>query len=195
MTSGLQPVTSWEMMASANPVDFVLEKPVVDEPGKVFKYNSGTIHLLASLIKQKAGQEPLRYAETKLFNPLGISGVTWDADSKGVNVGGSGLSLSPLELAKFGYLYLRNGVWNGKQVVPKAWIRESTQKQVEANNGNEAENSGYGYLWWVNSFGGYSAHGFGGQYLFLIPEKDLVVVFTGGLPNSLFPVIIPSPFK
>jgi CubicO group peptidase (beta-lactamase class C family) len=188
MSSGLEVAFTGPMLSSGKPIDFVLEKPLVDNPGEVFKYNPGAVHLLSAIIKETAGSDTLYYAKIKLFDPLGISNVSWQADSNGVNVGGTGLSLAPFEMAKLGYLYLRNGVWNGKQIVPEEWVKASAQKYIETPLMNEAENSGYGYLWWINSFGGYSAHGFGGQYIYVIPEKDLVVVFTSGLNDSVFPL-------
>jgi hypothetical protein len=92
-------------------------------------------------------------------------------------------------MAKIGYLYLHDGEWNGKQLLPKEWVETSTSKHIQTKGlMNAAEDDGYGYLWWIDSFGGYSAHGFGGQYIFVIPSLDMVIVFTGGLPDSLFPL-------
>jgi hypothetical protein len=88
-----------------------------------------------------------------------------------------------------GYLYLRKGIWNGQPVISKEWIEVSTQQHIEtAGKMNDAEDEGYGYLWWMNDFGGFSAHGFGGQYLFVIPELDMIVVFTSGLEDPSFPL-------
>ncbi len=105
-----------------------------------------------------------------------------------MTTGNSGLRLRPQDMAKFGYLYLHNGQWNGGQIVPAKWVRESTTVHMETNGlMNPAEDDGYGYYWWINSFGGYSAHGFGGQYTFVLPKLDMVVVFTGGLSDPNFP--------
>jgi CubicO group peptidase (beta-lactamase class C family) len=95
-------------------------------------------------------------------------------------------------MAKLGYLP-HNGQWNGKQIVPAEWVHASTTKHMETKGlMNAAEDDGYGYYWWIDSFGGYSAHGFGGQYVFVLPRLDMVVVFTGGLsdPISLPPSLL-----
>jgi hypothetical protein len=91
-------------------------------------------------------------------------------------------------MAKFGYLYLHHGVWNGRQVVPQAWVEQSTRKHIETQDtmSNTAEQDGYGYWWWMNSFGGYSAHGYSGQFIFVVPESNLVAVFTGGFADRVF---------
>jgi hypothetical protein len=97
--------------------------------------------------------------------------------------------LRPRDLAKIGYLMLQQGQWDGTQVVPSEWVAASTAKHIETKGlMNAAEDGGYGYLWWIDSWSGYSAHGYGGQYLFVLPAQDMVVVFTSGLPDPIFPV-------
>jgi formylglycine-generating enzyme required for sulfatase activity len=119
---------------------------------------------------------------------LGISGITWQTDPRGIPLGCTGLELSPRDMAKLGYLYLNRGQWNGAQIVPAAWIEQSTTKHIETKGlMNEAEDDGYGYFWWMDAYGGYSAHGFGGQYIFVVPRLNLVAVFTGGLADPDFP--------
>jgi CubicO group peptidase (beta-lactamase class C family) len=188
MTSGLKPTPSFPLFQYAEPIPFVLNLPMTHKPGEEFAYNSAAVHLLSAIIRQTTGTEVLSYANKKLFTPLGISDITWDADSTGLQAGPTGLRLTPRDLAKFGYLYLRNGIWDGKQVISKEWIEVSTQQHVDTTGKmNTAEDEGYGYLWWMNDFGGYSSHGFGGQYLFVIPDLDLIIVFTSGLEDPLFP--------
>jgi hypothetical protein len=97
--------------------------------------------------------------------------------------------LTPRDLAKLGYLYARSGVWNGQQIISEEWIERSTQQHADtAGKMNAAENDGYGYLWWMNGFEGFSAHGFGGQYLFVLPESEMIVVFTSALRDPDFPI-------
>jgi hypothetical protein len=128
------------------------------------------------------------YAEQELFRPLGITDFTWDSDPSGITNGTTNLALRPRDMAKFGYLYLQHGRWNGTQLLPVDWVQASTSKHIETKGlMNAAEDDGYGYLWWIDSFGGYSAHGFGGQYIFVLPALDMVIVFMSGLPVSLFP--------
>jgi len=175
-----------QMWAQENPLQFVLDKPMKQEPGKSFYYNSGASHVLSAIVQKATGKTSLEYAEERILKPLGIKDISWGADRQGINSGSSRIFMKPEDLAKYGYLYLRNGRWDGKQLIPEKWIRESTGKQLDTPNGL-AGRYGYGYQWWQNSFGGYSARGFGGQYLFVIPEYDMVVVFLSGLlPQSFF---------
>jgi CubicO group peptidase (beta-lactamase class C family) len=189
MTSGLKPTPSFPLYQYAEPIPFVVNLPMTSTPGEEFAYNSAAVHLLAAIIRQTAGTDVLSYAQTKLFTPLGISDVVWEADSTGLQFGPTGLRLTPRALAKLGYLYMQDGVWNGDQIISKEWIEESTQHHVDTvGKMNAAENDGYGYLWWMSGFEGFSAHGFGGQYLFVLPESEMIIVFTGALQDLDFPI-------
>jgi CubicO group peptidase (beta-lactamase class C family) len=176
------------------PVDWVEKfldnpaNPVIDEPGTQFLYTSGGPHTLSAILQKVSGKPAADYAAEKLFGPLGIPEYAWLADQNGITFGNSWLRLRPLDMAKFGYLYLNNGDWNGQQVVPQAWVEQSTRKAVETKGTmfNNAEQDGYGYLWWMNSFGGYAAHGYGGQFIFVVPASALVAVFTSGFADSMF---------
>jgi CubicO group peptidase (beta-lactamase class C family) len=157
-------------------------------PGSLFFYDSGLPHLLSAIIQNGSGMTLQNYTEQEFFKPLGITGITWDSDPRGISTGATGLIFRPRDMAKIGYLYLHHGAWNGEQLLPKDWVDTSTTLHIETEGlMNTAEDDGYGYLWWIDSFGGYSAHGYGGQYIFVLPELDMVVVFTAGLPDSLFP--------
>ncbi len=161
---------------------------ILARPGTTFFYDSGLPHLLSAVVQKVTGLPLRQYAQEELFDPLGITSVDWAADPQGVTLGNSGLSLRPADLAKLGYLYLQHGYWNGKPVLPEDWVAASTRQHM-ATRGlmNAAEDDGYGYLWWLDKWGGYSAHGFGGQYLFVLPQQDMIVVFTSGLPDPIFP--------
>ena len=176
--------------ASFDAVERILKyNRVVTEPGELFHYDSGLPHVLSSIIQKTSGQALETYVQANLFSPLGITDFIWAADPQGISNGGTGLSLRPQDMAKLGYLYLYNGQWNGSQLVPAEWVRASTTKHIETKGlMNAAEDDGYGYYWWIDSFGGFSAHGFGGQYIYVLPELDMVVVFTGGLADSDFAV-------
>ncbi len=161
---------------------------ILAKPGTSFYYDSGLPHLLSAIIQKTTGLTLEQYAQQKLFEPLGIANTGWAADPQGVTIGSTGLRLRPADLAKLGYLYLQHGQWNGTQVLPEEWVTASTRKHIETQGlMNAAENDGYGYLWWIDNWGGYSMHGFGGQYLFVLPAQDMVVVFTAGLPDPIFP--------
>lgn len=161
---------------------------VLSKPGETFFYDSGLPHLMSAIIQKTSGQTMEALAKTELFGPLGITDYKWQSDPQGVTTGNSGLILYPRDMAKLGYLYLHEGQWQGKQIVPAKWVHESTTKHIETKGKmNSAEDDGYGYYWWIDSFGGYSAHGYGGQYIFVLPKLDMVVVFTGGLSDLNFP--------
>jgi CubicO group peptidase (beta-lactamase class C family) len=175
--------------ASFDIVEHILTyNSILEKPGTTFFYDSGLPHLLSAIIQQTTGISTLKYAQEKLFGPLGITGVTWETDPRGIPLGNTGLMLSPRDMAKLGYLYLNRGQWNGEQIVPTEWVDQSTTKHMETKGlMNAAEDDGYGYFWWIDAYGGYSAHGFGGQYIFVVPNLDLVAVFTGGLADPDFP--------
>ena len=180
------PEDSWGLMwDSPNQVDFVLSRPMRDEPGSRFYYNTGASHLLSAMIQSTSGKTAFEFAKEKLFAPLGIEDAFWSSDKNGVTVGGAGLYMRPRDLARFGYLYLRKGKWKDRQILPARWVEESTSKLVETPAGL-AGRHGYGYQWWINGFGGCSARGYRGQYLFVVPELDLVTVFTCGLKDYDF---------
>jgi len=161
---------------------------VLSKPGETFYYDSGLPHVLSTVIQKTSGLTMEEYAQLNLFNPLGITDFSWESDPQGITNGSTGLSIRPQDMAKLGYLYLHNGQWKGKQIVPAKWVQASTTKHIETKGlMNSAEDDGYGYYWWIDSFGGYSAHGFGGQYVFMLPKLDMVVVFTGGLADPDFP--------
>jgi CubicO group peptidase (beta-lactamase class C family) len=158
------------------------------EPGETFFYDPGMPHILSDIIQKTSGLTLEAYAQTRLFGPLGITDYSWQSDPQGVSLGNSGLSLRPQDMAKFGYLYLHYGHWGGEQIVPEKWMQESTTKHMETKGlMNTAEDDGYGYYWWIDSFGGFSAHGYGGQYIFVVPGLDMIVVFTGGFGDPDFP--------
>jgi CubicO group peptidase (beta-lactamase class C family) len=180
------PRDSWGLMwDSPNQVDYVLSLPMREEPGRRFYYNTGASHLLSAMVQNASGKTAYDFAKEKLFTPLGIEDTFWSSDNNGVTVGGAGLFLRPQDLAKFGLLYLRKGKWKDRQILPAKWVEESTSRLIETPMGL-AGRHGYGYQWWMNGFGGYSARGYRGQYLFVVPKLDLAVVFTCGLPDSDF---------
>jgi CubicO group peptidase (beta-lactamase class C family) len=159
---------------------FVLDRPMADEPGSTFAYNSGGSHLLTTILKQRTGMPVLDFARKNLFDPLGFGTVSWTTDLQDVAMGGSGLFLTPRDMAKFGYLYLKDGQWDGQQIVPAEWVATSTRRHIAA----EPIANGYGYHWWVDSSGYYTAAGYGGQHIFVQPELNVVVVFTSGMPSA-----------
>ncbi len=188
MTSGLAWVEGdpiyRQMYSSRDWVQFVMDTPMREQPGTAFNYCSGCSHVLSALLQQKTGQRTQDFAKKELFGPLGISNVNWDTDSQGLAIGGWGLQLTPRDMAKLGYLFLHDGVWEGKQIVSADWIKMATTKHT-----NTDSNLGYGYQWWTYpSFGAYTALGRFGQTIFVIPDLDLIVVTTAAALDNHDPI-------
>jgi CubicO group peptidase (beta-lactamase class C family) len=161
-------------------VKFVLDLPMAVRPGLMFNYSSGCSHLLSAIIQKTSGMNTYDFARATLFGPLGIKDPSWERDPSGIPIGGWGLSLSPRDMAKLGYLYLHEGKWEGKQIVPAHWVRSSTQPRIKADGGWQ-----YGYQWWVDqSLSFFAAIGRYGQSIFVVPSLDLVVVFTAHLDSN-----------
>jgi len=181
---------AYQMYMSNNWAEFILNKPLIQEPGSVFNYNSGCSYLLMAVL-DKVGLDVKDFAQKNLFTPLGISIAQYfwrkDKPYNGIPNGCSGLKMRLRDMAKFGYLYLKGGFWDGQQIIPKAWVEESTKGQVTCKVGSFDGN--YGYQWWVLP-SGFVALGYKGQYIAISPEHELVVVFTSNLIGSK--ISIPS---
>ena len=166
------------MEATDDWVQYVIDKPMAAEPGKVFNYSSGVSELLAHIFLKETGQDIDTYGEKYLFQPLGIEHY-WKRTPLGAVDTEGGLYLRGSDLAKIGYLYLHDGMWDRKQIVPKAWVRESVAPFIQAE-----EDYKYGFKWWLlprkdSQQFLWMARGFGGQELMVFPEEGLIVVFTG----------------
>ena len=165
---------------------FYLNRPMVSKPGTRFQYDSGGVILMSAMLKNRTGMHVDAFAEKFLFAPLGIKKVRWIKNREGHPHTGGGLFLRPLDMAKFGLLYLKNGKWENKQVVPTWWIEESFKKHVTFSRPSRRKHTNYGYLWWIQepdpAGSGkqdiYSARGHGGQFIFIIPEHNMLVVTT-----------------
>jgi CubicO group peptidase (beta-lactamase class C family) len=169
-------------------IQYLLDLPVSDPPGSRWIYCSGAAHLLSAILQKTTGLDARSYANASLFKPLGIPDVPqedWNTDPSGVTNGIAGLYLAPRDLAKFGYLYLKKGMWDGQQVVPARWVEESTQEQAYIGpddyvNGLDRR---FGYMWSIfPDLKYYGYLGMAGQELYVLPEKEMVIVFTGSLP-------------
>jgi CubicO group peptidase (beta-lactamase class C family) len=164
-----------QWVSSADRVKFVLDRPMVAIPGEEYSYNTGISQVLSAIIKKSTGIRTDSFALKKIFEPLGIKRYYWPIDMNGVASGGNGLRLMPRDMAKFGYLYLKNGMWNGSQIVPQEWVEVSQKKLIKMKY---IPDYYYGYHWWVSNENSYSAVGYGGQWITIFPEYDLVIVFT-----------------
>jgi CubicO group peptidase (beta-lactamase class C family) len=158
---------------SGGGVKYVLDLPMVAAPGEEYAYNTGASHVLSSILQKVTGIRADSFAMEHLFAPLGIDQFYWPIDSEGVAFGGSGAQLTPRDMARFGYLYLNKGMWDGTQIVPESWVEASQQKHMERKY---IPDNYYGYQFWVSDYNTYSAVGFGGQWITIVPDHDLVVV-------------------
>lgn len=172
--------TLWEMLSATDDTQFMLDLPMVAEPGSTYVYCSGGMHLLSSALKQKTGMNAEAFARKNLFAPLGISELIWPRDAQNVSHGFGNLHLLPTDMAKLGWLFLDRGKWEGKQIVPAAWVADATRSHIKTGG---AGTSDYGYGWRVPTNGGpiaFEASGRGGQQISVLPSKNAVIVFTGG---------------
>jgi len=183
MSSGLDSVgkegdegTLKEMKASKDWVQFSLDRSAVWEPGTHFIYDSPAIHLLSPILQEATGMTALEFARRNLFEPLGIREAIWSTDPQDHNRGSEGIYLHPRDAAKIGYLWLNEGVWEGKRIVSRRWVEDSVKTQIRTG-----EDDDYGYGWWITPENGvYTAAGRGGQYIKVVPFYDALVVTTGG---------------
>lgn len=167
-----------------------LNIPIVHEPGTKFLYNSAATYMLSAIVQKVTGEKIFDYLTPRLFKPLGITGVDWEVDPKGINVGGWGLRLKTEDMAKFGQLFLQNGMWQGKQILPTAWIEEaSTMKIMQDPGATQARKDssdwlqGYAYQMWRSRHNSYRGDGAFGQYILVLPEKDAVIAITSETGN------------
>ena len=187
MSSGLDctrednEATQRAMRASADHVQFVLDRPVRWDPGTQFVYCSPGMHLLSAILQQATGMTALEFARTNLFEPLGIRDVLWPADPQGVTLGAGDLKLHPRDAAKLGYLWWSGGVWEGRQVISRRWVEASVRPLIKTDGDDY-----YGYGWWISratekgDLDSYRADGRGGQYVAVVPSLDILLATTGG---------------
>jgi len=205
-----------------DPVRLALARPMLHWPGQQFYYDSQGVDILSGILTRATGRNAATFAYETLFKTLGIwqedtarfawktdpaganiwheyayfdekDGFLWKIDPQGNNPGGFGIHLTAREMAKIGYLYLNNGLWDGKQVIPADYVAESTRQHSE---GGPPVNLPYGYLWWITQHGSHAAFfasGYGGKCIYVIPSLDLVFVSTGSStqgPQSHFQEIL-----
>lgn len=174
---------SLEWMRQGEPENWVrdfLHAPVDYEPGTHFVYNNGASYLLSAIVQKASGETLLDYLRPRLFEPLGIAEAAWDTCPRGICYGGWGLSLTTESIAKFGQLYLQNGMWHGERLVPEEWVRAATVKQVSNGEGDESDwKQGYGYQFWRCRYGAYRGDGMFGQFCIVLPGQDTVIAITG----------------
>jgi len=167
-------------------IKYILDLPVIYQPGTIFTYNSGCSTLLGGVINKATGVKADLFCKTNIFDPLGIANWEWERGPNGVINTFGGLELRPLDMLKFGRLYLQKGKWNDVQIISESWVSNSTAAKIDINNYYE-----YAYQWWrykdasstaqvlyVNDV--FYADGWGGQFIWVVPHLNMVVVSTGG---------------
>jgi len=205
MTSGLE-WNEWEYSLSDtrndliqlfivnDPIAYILAKPVVHQPGTYWYYSGGDVNLLGEIIRKATGMRMDDFAAQYLFSPLGITEYEWDFINPDVVHASGNLKLRPRDMAKFGYLILNDGVWQGERILSQAWVDKTKAAYISSPAPDHGER--YGYQWWLKTFpygsGTVEAlhrSGWGGQAIYLFPSLDMVIVFTGGnyvgeIPNN-----------
>jgi CubicO group peptidase (beta-lactamase class C family) len=165
--------------------------PVTHEPGSFFLYNTGATYMLAALVHKLTGLSLIDYLTPRLFEPLGIHGVTSEYDPRGIQVGGWGFKMTTEDIARFGQLYLQQGRWHGQQLLPTGWVAEASAKHV--SNGTDPLSDwaqGYGFQFWRCQHNHYRGDGAFGQYCVVMPDCDAVLVITGGVTDMQLPLTL-----
>ncbi len=184
-------------VTSRNWVRHALTRPMFAAPGEEMEYSTGNTHLLSAILTKATGRSTWQFANETLAKPLGFALAQWPRDPQGIYFGGNDMLMTPRQMLAFGELYLNKGRLHGQQVVSERWVRQSCEGRARNRRpGNPAldPNGGdpnvgidpmrdrrYGYGWWVHEIGDYEtcfAWGYGGQYIFVLPELDLVLVTT-----------------
>ena len=180
MRSGLES-TSGEgygrWVSSRNWVRYALDRPMVSDPGTSMEYSTGNTHLLSAILTKATRTSTWQFANDTLAAPLGFALARWPQDPQGVYFGGNDMLMTPRQMLAFGELYLARGRSKGRQIVPESWIERSFVPRGRSYWSDQE----YGYGWWIRQIGGHRAYyawGFGGQYIFVVPDLDLVVVTT-----------------
>lgn len=165
---------------------YVLSQPIDFEAGTRFNYNGGNVALIAALVARAAHMPIEHYAQLELFGPMGITRFDWVKDKKGIPIAASGLRLAPRDMLKIGLFMLHHGRSNGRQIVPRTWVDDATRRHIAADS-EPACGTDYGYFWWLGPgcpreglkpwFG---AIGNGGQRIWVVPSRELVIVTTAG---------------
>lgn len=187
MSSGIIP--DWNMRSITSEWEKTwLGKQVVKKPGEAFLYDSMSTYMLSAIVKKVTGLTVLQLLNQRIFSPLGIEQAEWEESPSGINTGGWGLRMQAESQAKFGQLLLQNGLWNGRQLISREWMGLVTRvhKVPFADNPDKhRQNPGYGYqVWHCERPGSYCADGALGQYIFIIPDKDMVVVINSASLNT-----------
>ncbi|CAN5501650.1 hypothetical protein BH10PLA2_BH10PLA2_02810 [soil metagenome] len=178
----LRMATGHQAEPAGTNVKTFLAAPVPFKPGTHFLYNTPATYMLSAIVQKVTGETVLDYLKPRLFDPLGIEEPTWGKSSEGISLGGYGLNVRTEDIAKFGQLYLQQGKYAGKQLVPAAWIQAATSRQTSNGSNPQSDwDQGYGYQFWRARHNAYRGDGAFGQYCIVMPEQDTVIAITSGV--------------
>jgi CubicO group peptidase (beta-lactamase class C family) len=186
MSAGMEPDPTFSVISrDSNWVKGFLKTPILNKPGTKFLYNSLATYMLSAIVQKVTGEKVVDYLAPRLFKPLGIQGMDWEQDLRGINTGGWGLRLRTEDMAKFGQFYLQKGHWNGKQLLPASWIEEATSFKIDQapDMPKEKKDSsdwtqGYCYQFWRCRYHAFRADGAYGQFVIVMPGEDAVIAIT-----------------
>ncbi len=174
--------SEYQMFQTDDWMEFVLQRPLSHNPGEIYNYNTGSVHLLSAVIKESTSLFADEFAEQYLFQPLGVTDYFWNTDNQGFpNTGAThgGLKMKARDVAKYGCLYMNKGKWNNIQVISENWIEESVKPRINIDQTQQ-----FGYLWRLGNFdidgdkvNYFLSVGSGGQTLIIVPDLDLMIVF------------------
>lgn len=199
-----QAVDTWSYMVDrpdGNWFKGFLDVPVLHTPGTHFVYNTGATYMLSAIVQKTTGTKLVDYLQPRLFAPLGIESASWQESPQGITAGGIGLSIKTEDIAKFGQLYLQKGMWQGRQILPQAWVEAATSSQISNSDGVQIDwTQGYGYQFWRCRHNAYRGDGVFGQYCIVMPEQDAVLAITSGLDifdmqqplNLVWDILLPA---
>ncbi len=187
MRSGLESTSNRNYGAwvlSRNWVQYALARPLLNPPGKTMEYSTGNAHLLSAILTKVTGTSTWHFVQETVAKPLDFRLARWPQDPQGIYFGGNDMLMTPRQMVAFGELYLNNGHANGQQIVPARWVKASLVPRARSRR-----ESGrfYGYGWWMREMAGHQtiyAWGYGGQFIFLVPDLDLVIVTTASTSVS-----------
>ncbi len=209
MSAGQEPDPTYKIGLDSNWVRAFLNTPIVHQPGTQFLYNTLATYMLSAIVQKVTGQKVIDYLQPRLFAPLGINGIDWEVDPQGINTGGWGLRVKTEDMARFGQLFLQKGNWNGKQILPAAWVEEATTMKIiqhpelawSKKDSSDWE-QGYCYQMWRCRHNAFRADGAFGQFIIVLPDLDAVIVITSETPDMqdefnlvwryIFPAIQPA---
>jgi CubicO group peptidase (beta-lactamase class C family) len=191
MSDGMEPDPTGTVAAKdTNWTKGFLALPILHEPGTQFLYNSLGTYMLSAIVQKVTGQKTVDYLKPRLFDPLGIQGMDWEANLQGINTGGWGLRVKTEDMAKFAELFLQKGKWNGKQVLPESWVEEaSTMKIMQDPNAPQSKKDssdwlqGYCYQMWRCRHNAFRGDGAFGQFMIVMPDQDAALAITAETPD------------